>query len=211
MTGPASRRVAVAPTREVRRWMLATQGVFFVALVVCVLIDASYTAQNDGISFYGVYGPTIALVVVGYGTAAVGLWRVGQWFARHGGPAILFLGARVVAVGLLALLITPYNQGEFLNWSHMTVGVVVALAQLASTLALVRRGATLPRVALFSFQLVGGIVAAASLPDWHFPMLLVGESVYALGYALSLYAWVDVVVPLGPRHLRSRHDVDQGA
>ncbi len=191
--------------------MVATQGVFFAALVVCVLINASYTAQNDGISFYGVYGPTIALVVVGYGTAAVGLWRVGQWFARHGGPAVLFLGARVVAVGLMLLLITPYDEGAFLNWSHMTVGVVVALVQLASSIALLRRGATWRRVLLFSFQLAGGIVAAASLPDWHFPMLLVGESVYALGYALSLYAWVDVVIPLGPRQLRLRDDVDQGA
>ena len=191
--------------------MVATQGVFFAALVVCVLINASYTAQNDGISFYGVYGPTIALVVVGYGTAAVGLWRVGQWFARHGGPAVLFLGARVVAVGLMLLLITPYDEGAFLNWSHMTVGVVVALVQLASTIALLRRGPTLRRVLLLSFQLAGGIVAAASLPDWHFPMLLAGESVYALAYALSLYAWVDVVIPLSPGQLRSRDDVDQGA
>ena len=191
--------------------MVATQGVFFAALVVCVLINASYTAQNDGISFYGVYGPTIALVVVGYGTAAVGLWRVGQWFARHGGPAVLFLGARVVAVGLMLLLITPYDEGAFLNWSHMTVGVVVALVQLASTIALLRRGATGRRVLLLSFQLAGGIVAAASLPDWHFPMLLAGESVYALAYALSLYAWVDVVIPLSPGRLRSRDDVDQGA
>ncbi len=191
--------------------MFATQGVFFAALVVCILINASYTAQNDGISFYGVYGPTIALVVVGYGTAAVGLWRVGQWFARHGGPAVLFLGARVVAVGLMLLLITPYDEGAFLNWSHMTVGVVVALVQLASTIALLRRGPTLRRVLLLSFQLAGGIVAAASLPDWHFPMLLAGESVYALAYALSLYAWVDVVIPLSPGQLRSRDDVDQGA
>ena len=191
--------------------MIATQGVFFAALVVCILINASYTAQNDGISFYGVYGPTIALVVVGYGTAAVGLWRVGQWFARHGGPAVLFLGVRVVAVGLMLLLITPYDQGAFLNWSHMTVGVVVALVQLASTIALLRRGPTLRRVLLLSFQLAGGIVAAASLPDWHFPMLLAGESVYALAYALSLYAWVDVVIPLSPGQLRSRDDVDQGA
>ncbi len=211
MTEPASERVALAPTREVRRWMVATQAVFFAALVVCVLIDASYTAQNDGMSFYGVYGPTIALVVVGYGTASVGLWRVGQWFARHGGPAILFLGARVVAVGLILLLVTPYDEGTFLNWSHMTVGVAVALTQLASTIALLRRAATSRHVLIFSLQLAGGVVAAASLPDWHFPMLLAGESVYALGYALSLYAWVDVVAPLGHRRLRSRDDVDQGA
>ena len=211
MTGPAPERIALAPTREVRRWMVATQGVFFAALAVCVAINASLTAQNDGISFYGVYGPTIALVVVGYGTAAVGLWRVAAWFARHGGPALLFLGARVVAVGLLLLLITPYDEGAFLNWSHMTVGVAVALFQLASSAALVRRGATLRHGLVFSLQLAGGIVAAASLPDWHFPLLLVGETVYALGYALSLYEWVDVVAPLGPGRLRSRDDVDQGA
>ncbi|MGC8498440.1 MAG: hypothetical protein ACP5OV_02940 [Acidimicrobiales bacterium] len=191
--------------------MIATQGVFFAALAVCVLFNSSFSAQNDGISFYGVYGPTIALVVVGYASAAVGLWRVGEWFARHGGPAVLFLGARVVAVGLMLLLVTPYDQGAFLNWSHMTVGVVVALVQLASTLALLRRGAARRRVLLFSLQLAGGIVAAASLPDWHFPMLLEGESVYALAYALSLYAWVDIVVPLGQGQLRRRDDVDQGA
>ncbi len=184
---------------------MATQSVFFAALVVCVAINASETAQNDGISFYGVYGPTIALVVVGYATAGIGLWRVAGWLARHGAPGVLFVGARVVALGLGLLLVTPYDEGAFLNWSHMTVGVAVALMQLASSVALLRRRRAWPVRLVFAVQLAGGVIAAASLPDWHFPMLLRGESLYALGYALSLYIWVDVVVPL-PGGVRLAHD-----
>ena len=39
------------------------------------------------------------------------------------------LGLRCLAVGLVLLLLTPYNKGTFFNWAHMSVGIVMALVK----------------------------------------------------------------------------------
>ena len=67
-----------------RHVLVLSQAMFFCCLVACFLIDHGAAAQNDGISFYGVYAPTILILVVGFTCAAVGLWRTASYFARTG-------------------------------------------------------------------------------------------------------------------------------
>ncbi len=178
-----------APYDRARRIVLASQGVFFGALTLCVLLIHDHVAQNDGISYYGVHAETIVFAVVGYVVASVGLW----WFAGilrdEGIEAVGWVSARVVSVMLILLLLTPFNKGAFLNWAHMTVGVVGALVQLGASWRIMRRRATTLASVGFWVLLVGGVVAAASLPDWGFTHLLTGEIVFEIGYALCLSAW----------------------
>ncbi|MHB1907060.1 MAG: hypothetical protein ACYCRG_09185 [Acidimicrobiales bacterium] len=195
MEGSASHGVDVessladVPDDRSRRIILASQGVFFGALALCVLLIHDHVAQNDGISYYGVHAETIVLAVVGYVVAAVGLW----WFAGilrgEGIEAVGWISARVVSVMLILLLVTPYNEGAFLNWAHMTVGVVGALVQLGASWRIMRRRATTMANVGFWVLMVGGVVAAASLPDWHFTHLLTGEIVFEIGYALCVTEW----------------------
>lgn len=171
--------------------MLAlTQASFFLALVWCITIDHSSIAETDGISFYGVYHRTIVILLIGYSIAALGLWRVSSYYADAGAPAPMVGGTRAIGLGLFALLATPYNQGAFLNWTHMTAGVVMALVQLAIAIALLARQRTSRIVVAFAVQLGGGLLAAASLPSWHFAYLLAGEMIYEVGFGIILFEWI---------------------
>ena len=174
---------------KARQVLLLTQAFFFLSLLICLSINHGRTAQTDGISFYGVYHGTAAILVMGFAASAAGLWRAASYFAEVNAPRLASQGLRVVALGLIALLATPYNRGTFLNWTHMTVGVVVALLQLALSLRLLTRRQTLGSIVGFTIQLAGGLIAAASLPNWNFPYLLQGETIYQIGFGWCLIEW----------------------
>jgi hypothetical protein len=174
---------------QARHLLLATQAAFFFCVAVCLLINHGEMAENDGISFYGVFHETIPILIVGYGVGAVGLWRTSSYLRIAGAPFVTWLGMRVVGLSLVGLLLTPYSHGTFFNWSHMTVGVVGALVQLAIAIQLVRRALSTRTVLGLAAQLGGGIVCAASLPDWNFSWLLLGEIIFQLGFAWCLLEW----------------------
>ncbi|MDE3007411.1 MAG: hypothetical protein KGJ10_01730 [Acidobacteriota bacterium] len=175
--------------RRARRLVARTQTLFFVLLACCVVSDHSEVAQRDGISFYGVHAPTLALAVVAYVVASVGLWQFAHLLIDATGDRFVGAQLRVVAVVLVVLLITPYNRGALLNWTHMGAGVVGALAQLACAGRLAWRTTTTRSRAALVVMLVGGVVSALSLPNWHFAYLLDGEIILEIGFAWSLWEW----------------------
>lgn len=169
---------------------MVTQSIFFGALLWCWWQSHSLAARTDGISYYGVHANTLPVIGVGFLIASAGLWRASTYFAQVGEGRWLVRALQTVAVSLVSLLVTPYTGGTFLNWAHMTLGVVGALAQLVIAMSLVRRDRRPLTVSIFVIQLVAGGVAAAALPDWHFPFLLQGEAGYELGFALVLWRWI---------------------
>jgi hypothetical protein len=180
----------VVDDHQVNRILIVTQVVFFSSVALCLLINHGEMAENDGISFYGVYHSTIEILVVGYVVAALGLWRIANYFKLSRVSPFTVLATRLVGIGLVALLLTPYNKGAFFNWSHMIVGVFGALLQLEITLQLLRRFPSIPGITALIVQLVGGIICAASLPDWQFRYLLPGEIVFQIGFAGSLFVGI---------------------
>jgi hypothetical protein len=175
------------------RVLVGTQGLFFFALAWCVLLEHNHAAETSGISFYGVNHRTVILAIMGYVIAAVGLWRA-SWLFREGGfDPLLWIGLRCVAVMLILLLMTPYNAGTFFNWAHMSVGVVGALVQMAISISLLKRYGSIAAIAAFSVQLIGGILGAFSLPDWHFQILLIAETLFELGFGWCLLEWTKVL------------------
>ncbi len=167
-----------------------TQSLFFASLALCIAINHSVTASNDGISFYGVDSSTILIVIVGYASASIGLFNAAIWLHDAGAPATVVRSAAIVAGGLPLLLASPYDRGAIWNWTHMVIGIVMALAQLAATIALVRHRGGAGAWVVFAVLLAGGLIAAASLPDWSFPWLLPGETLYELAYGAGLFLWI---------------------
>src|ERR1700689_5482828 len=94
----SSALVAETHTRHV---LLVTQSLFFFALAWCLILNHSATAENDGISFYGVYHETIALLIGGYAVAFVGLWLTSTHFKAAGVPTLTWVGLRAIAILLL--------------------------------------------------------------------------------------------------------------
>jgi hypothetical protein len=174
---------------QTRHILLATQALFFLTLGWCLILNHSATAENDGISFYGVYHETVLFLVFGYATAFVGLWRTSTHFKESGVPSLTWIGLRVIAVLLIVLLATPYNRGTFLNWAHMSAGIVGAVFELEIALQLVRESRRLRTVIGLVVLLIGGGIAAASLPDWHFEYLLQGQIIFQIGFSWCLIEW----------------------
>ena len=127
-----ARSSAVAPAVRARSALQLTQSFFFAALAICLLIAHGHVAETDGISYYGVHPPTMPALFLAYLVGAAGLWWTGAQLVAAGAPGWTLWALRYVAVGLVVLLATPYNQGTFFNWAHMSVGVAMALvAQIA--------------------------------------------------------------------------------
>lgn len=169
--------------------MLNTQLFFFTVLVVCLFINHSPTTENDGISFYTVYHLTIPLIVPGFCVGAYGMWRTAMSFESADVPAMAVVGLRVVSAGLVLLLVTPFNKGTLVNWTHMAVGVLTALGELAVCGSLVARVRSRRTLLAFGVTLIGGVLAAASLPDWPFHYLLQSEIVFEIGFSWCLVEW----------------------
>ena len=172
-----------------RRLLTTTQGLFFFSLFVCLVIAHGHQAQTNGISFYGVYGPTMAVLFAGYAAAGVGLWRTSNIFRFSDAPASVWIGLRFVAADLAVLLLTPYDQGTFFNWAHMVAGVAGALVQAAITVSLVRVHRTPRALSGLFVQLLGGVLAAVSLPDWRLDVLLAGQIIFQIGFGWCLMEW----------------------
>ena len=184
-----------ARTEEVnaRRVVARTQTLFFVVLFGCLLVSHSRVAQRDGISFYAVNARSIAFAFVGYLVAAAGLWRFSQIMRAVNEERLVWWGLRTVAVTLVVLLATPFNKGTFLNWAHMTAGVIGALAQLALGWRLCLRTGAARAWGAIVVMLAGGVLAAFSLPDWPFSALLEGEVILEIGFAWCMWEWTQVL------------------
>ena len=183
--------VLIASTNEslqqhALRLLVLTQILFFAALAWCVLLVHNYDAENSGISFYGAHHRTVLIAIIGYVAAAVGLWGASSLFKQGGFEPLAWMGLRVVAVMLILLLVTPYDEGAFLNWTHMTIRTVSALVQLAISYLFLRRLDSISLKLGFSIQLAGGIFSALSLPDWSFHFLLYSEIIFQLGFCWCL-------------------------
>jgi hypothetical protein len=175
-----------------RHTLVATQVVFFACVVGCVLVDPSNQAELYGISYYGVHAPTLPLVAIGYGVGALGMWRTASYLSSLDVSAFVAPGLRVVALALPLELLTPFNHGSFFNWTHMAIGIVIGVTQMVTGTLLALRQPRPATFFVFLVQLIGGLLAAASLPDWGFNHMLEGEVIFEVGFSWCLVMWTYV-------------------
>lgn len=171
---------------------------FFSSVAACLAITHDATVEHDGISYFSVRSTTLPVIVLGYGSVILGMLVAARRFPDDSLGRRLALPMRCLPVFFVLLLLTPFNKGTALNWSHMTVGVTLALAQGVVTVWLCSV-LPAPRVlAAAALELAGGVVSALSLPDTSFNYLLVGELLFNLGFCLCLVAVVHDAVAAEP-------------
>lgn len=161
----------------------------------------SSAVRNDGISYYGVHVNTLPVIAVGYLAGSASVWYLARAFMMMAASKLLTLALVLVGIGLPLLLLTPYNGGATLNLLHTVCGTVVGASEVLVGLFALRHRMNRWVLVGFVVELVGGIIAAASLPDWHFSHLLGGEILLQIGFTVVLLAATEYVVN-GPLSLR---------
>jgi hypothetical protein len=172
------------------RPLIIGSGGFFASVAICIAIAHDPTVERDGISYFSVRATTLPVILVGYASVITAMLVSARRFPDDELGRRLALPLRCMPVFFVLLLLTPFNKGTAFNWTHMTVGVTLALSQGVVTVWLCT---VLPatRVLAAAFvELTGGLVSALSLPDSSFNYLLQGELLFNLGFCLCLVAAV---------------------
>jgi hypothetical protein len=163
---------------------------FFSSVVVCLYIAHDATVEHDGISYFSVRATTLPVIVCGYVAVAAGMLCAANRFPDDELGRRLALPLRCFPAFFALLLLTPFNRGTALNWTHMTVGVTLAISQALVTAWLCTVLPAVRVLASAALELAGGLVAACSLPGTGFNYLFAGELIFNVGFCLCLLAVV---------------------
>jgi hypothetical protein len=74
----------------------------------------------------------------------------------------------------------------------MAIGIVIGVTQMVTGTLLALRQPRPATFFVFLVQLIGGLLAAASLPDWGFNHMLEGEVIFEVGFSWCLVMWMYV-------------------
>jgi hypothetical protein len=161
-----------SPASEAVRSLLTAGAVMAAGVLVCVVRAPKPIQAGDGLSWFGVTGAT----VVEY---ALTLLVTAALLVRAAAPLAAVPGLRPLRIGLLAcaalmpvLLATPYTVDSFFNWTHMIVGSVLFVLQIAVAGWLWwARARTRTVFVLLAVQVLGGVACFTSLLDLDAAML----------------------------------------
>lgn len=163
---------------------------FFASVAICIAIAHDPTVEHDGISYFSVRATTLPVILLGYTSIIAGMLVSARRFPGDALGRRLALPMRCLPGFFVLLLLTPFNKGTAFNWTHMTVGVTLALSQLVVTVWLCTELPATRVIAAATVELAGGVISALSLPDTSFNYLLQGELLFNLGFCLCLLAVV---------------------
>jgi hypothetical protein len=172
------------------RPLLVGSAGFFASVAICIVIAHDPTVEHDGISYFSVRATTLPVILVGYLSVIAGMLVSARRFPDDELGRRLALPLRCMPVLFVLLLVTPFNKGTALNWTHMTVGVTLAISQGVVTVWLCTVLPATRVLAAAFLELTGGVISALSLPDGSFNYLLQGELVFNVGFCLCLIAVV---------------------
>ena len=167
------------------RLLVGAELAMAVTLAACMAISYGKAASTYGVSYYGVHLDTLWILAVGFMTTSYLLYSSARAVDPRDPPAMVSLSLKVLAVGLIALLLTPYTVDTFFNWAHMIIGASIFGLQMAV-------GAVLAFKVLddrlgwlgVAVEFGGGVLAALSLPDHMLTYMLQGEIIFQVGFAI---------------------------
>ncbi|MDA8262852.1 MAG: hypothetical protein M0Z47_08475 [Actinomycetota bacterium] len=167
------------------RLLVGAELAMAVTLAACMAISYGKAASTYGVSYYGVHLDTLWILAVGFMTTSYLLYSSARAVDPRDPPAMVSLSLKVLAVGLIALLLTPYTVDTFFNWTHMIIGASIFGLQMAV-------GAVLAFKVLddrlgwlgVAVEFGGGVLAALSLPDHMLTYMLQGEIIFQVGFAI---------------------------
>ena len=167
--------------------LLAAAAVLAVSVCVCVGLTWGHTDIDDGLSWFGTLGRTVAAYALGLVATSVLLWAVvsrtpATSEARPTRAVTLWMA--VLLVGLAA---TPYTVGPGLEVVHRAIGSALFVGQLAYSLWVVRERRGRRDVALVVVELVSGVVCFLYFVIGLMGVMLIGQLVFQAAFLAVLH------------------------
>jgi hypothetical protein len=177
---------AVPSYAAARRALVVGASGFWASVALCLLISHSATTEHDGLSYFGIRADTLPIIVLGYASVSAGMLLAARRLPLDEIGRRLARPLRCWPACFALLLITPFDAGTAVNWTHMTLGVTLAVSQAVVTIWLCS-AFPVPRVlGCAGMVLVGGIVCALSMPGTSFNFLLQGEVLFNAAFCAVL-------------------------
>ena len=187
------------PAAESARNLLTACAVLVVGVLVCIYRAPKPIDTTDGLSWFGVTRATVVEYGITLLVTAALLLRAAAPLAEVPALRPTRIGLTACAALLPLMLATPYTLNTFMNWTHMTIGALLFVLQLALLSWLWWARARTPAVlGLLVVQFLAGVVCFSSLVDldaWMLDGQLVFQVAFTAGVALALESTSRAAVP----------------
>lgn len=167
--------------------IIASEIVLLLSVMICTVMIWNNNLNIYGISYFGVTTPTVPIIAIGFVAGGILLILASRKIPGTPPHGLIRMTLRIVSVGLIMLLLTPYTLDTFFNWTHMAMGSMIFIIELytGGVICFKYQRDRLSKYAL-AIQFLGGVIAAFSLPDNMLNLMLEGEVVFQLGFILLL-------------------------
>lgn len=167
--------------------VVASEAVLLLTVMVCTVMIWNNNVNVYGISYFGVTTPTLPIVALGFVAGGVMLIMASQKFPSRAPYGLVKWTLRIVSVGIVLLLLTPYTVDTFFNWTHMTLGAAIFATELYTGGILCFRHMR-DRISKWALgiQFFGGLLAMFSLPNNMLNFMIEGEVIFQLGFMVLL-------------------------
>ncbi len=167
--------------------VVASEIVLLLTVMVCTIMIWNNNVNVYGISYFGVTTPTIPIVALGFVAGGAILIMASRKLPSYAPYGLVRLTLRVVSVGMVLLLLTPYTVDTFFNWAHMTLGAIIfAIEMYTGAVLCFKHMRDLISKWALALQFFGGLLAMFSLPNNMLNFMLEGEVIFQLGFIVLL-------------------------
>lgn len=167
--------------------VIASEIILLLTVMVCTIMIWNNNVNVYGISYFGVTTPTLPIVAIGFVAGSAILIMASRKLPSFAPYGLVRLTLRVVSVGIVLLLLTPYTVDTFFNWAHMSLGAIIfAIEMYTGAVLCFRHMHDLLSKWALALQFFGGVLAMFSLPNNMLNFMLEGEVIFQLGFMVLL-------------------------
>ena len=189
-------------TEQIRKDLVVALGATILGLAIPLSILHDPSVGTYGISEFGVHVITAIPLGVGLFIASFYLWKIADQLRSTRGNDAMTQAFRALSVLITLIVLTPFTVDTLFNWLPMTIGALLFLDQLALSVHILRvHNVDKALILFFAVELIGGVLAALSLPDNWLSYMFQGEVLFQIGFILMLFRGLTRLVeaPLHPR------------
>ncbi len=167
--------------------VITSEIVYLLTVMVCTVMIWNNNVNVYGISYFGVTTPTVPIIAIGFVTGSTILIMASRKIPSTPPYGLVKATLRIVSIGIVLLLLTPYTVDTFFNWAHMTLGAIIFAIEMytGAVLCVKHMHDRFSKWAL-ALQFFGGILAMFSLPDNMLNFMLEGEVLFQIGFMVLL-------------------------